>query len=149
MIKITVNIWNTLELKLRGFYAKPYQATNRHTMDIIFLRELKVTTLIGIYEREKVVPQTLQIDLDIALPNSRACISDDINDALDYADVAQHLQTVLSEGHFSLMETLAEHIAQIILRDFSAPWVKVSVAKLQAIRNCKMVGISIERGQMK
>ena len=117
-------------------------------MDIIFLRELKVTTLIGIYEREKLVPQTLQIDLDIALPNSRACTSD-IKDALDYADVAQHLQTVLSEGHFSLMETLAEHIAQIILKDFNAPWVKVSVAKLQAIRNCKMVGISIERGQVK
>jgi dihydroneopterin aldolase len=117
-------------------------------MDIIFLRELKVTTLIGIYEREKRVPQTLQIDLDIALPNSRACTSDDINDALDYADVAQHIQTVLSEGHFSLLETLAEHIAHIILKDFNAPWVKVSVAKLQAIRNCKMVGISVERGQL-
>ncbi len=117
-------------------------------MDIIFLRELKVTTLIGIYEREKVIPQTLQIDLDIALPNSRACVSDDISDALNYADVAQHIQTVLSDGHFSLLETLAEHIAQIILKDFNAPWVKVSVAKLQAIRNCRMVGICIERGQV-
>lgn len=118
-------------------------------MDIIFLRELKVTTLIGIYEREKAMPQTLQLDLDIAMPNSRACLSDDINDALDYAKVAQHIQTVLSEGHFSLLETLAEHIAQIILKDFQAPWVRVSVAKLQAIRQCKMVGISIERGQVK
>ena len=118
-------------------------------MDIIFLRELKVTTLIGIYEWEKRVPQTLQLDLEIALPNSRACVSDDINDALDYADVAQHIQIVLSEGHFSLLESLAEHIAQIILKDFKAPWVKVSVAKLQAIRHCKMVGISIERGQVK
>lgn len=118
-------------------------------MDIIFIRELKVTTLIGIYEREKLVPQTLQLDLDIALPNSRACFSDDINDALDYAQVAQHIQTVLSAGHFSLLETLAEHIAQIILKDFNAPWVKVSVAKLQAIRNCRMVGISIEREQVK
>jgi dihydroneopterin aldolase len=118
-------------------------------MDIIFLRELKVTTLIGIYEREKAMPQTLQLDLDIAMPNSRACLSDDINDALDYAKVAQHIQTVLSEGHFSLLETLAEHIAQIILKDFQAPWVRVSVAKLQAIRQCNMVGISIERGQVK
>lgn len=116
-------------------------------MDYIFIRELKVTTLIGIYEREKRVPQTLQLDLDIALPNSRACYSDDINDALNYADVARHIQTVLSEGHFSLLETLAEHIAQIIIKDFNAPWVKVSVAKLQAIRDCRMVGISIERGQ--
>ena len=114
-------------------------------MDIIFIRELKVTTLIGIYEREKYMPQTLQLDLEIELPNSRACHSDDINDALDYANVAQHIQTVLSEGHFSLLETLAEHIAQIIIKDFDAPWVKVSVAKLQAIRNCKMVGVCIER----
>ncbi len=120
-----------------------------HLMDIIFLRELKVVTLIGIYEWEKRVPQTLQLDLDIALPNSRACQSDNINDALDYAQVAQHIQTVLSDGHFSLLETLAEHIAQIILKDFNAPWVKVSVAKLQAIRNCKQVGISIERGQVR
>lgn len=118
-------------------------------MDIIFLRELKVTTLIGVYEWEKRVPQTLQIDLDIALPDSRACQTDDIKDALDYSKIAQHLQTVLSEGHFSLLETLAEHIAQIILKDFNAPWVKVNVAKLQAIRNCRMVGVSIERGQVK
>jgi dihydroneopterin aldolase len=118
-------------------------------MDIIFLRELKVTTLIGVYEWEKRVPQTLQIDLDIALPDSRACQTDDIKDALDYSKVAQHLQTVLSDGHFSLLETLAEHIAQIILKDFNAPWVKVSVAKLQAIRNCRMVGVCIERGQVK
>jgi dihydroneopterin aldolase len=118
-------------------------------MDIIFIRELKVVTLIGVYEREKRVPQTLQLDIDIALPNSRACQSDNINDALDYAQVAQHIQSVLSEGHFSLLEALAEHIAQIILKDFNAPWVKVNVAKLQAIRNCKMVGISIERGQIK
>ena len=114
-------------------------------MDIIFLRELKVTTLIGIYEWEKRAPQTLQIDLDIALPSSRACQTDDINDALDYSKVAQHLQTVLSDGHFSLLESLAEHIAQIILKDFNAPWVKVSIAKLQAIRNCRMVGVCIER----
>jgi len=118
-------------------------------MDIIFLRELKVTTLIGVYEWEKRVPQTLQLDLDIALPDSRACQTDNIDDALDYAKVAQHIQTVLSDGHFSLLESLAEHIAQIILKDFNAPWVKVSVAKLQAIRNCKMVGVSIERGQVR
>lgn len=125
------------------------QALSDSHMDIIFIRELKVVTLIGVYEREKRVPQTLQLDIDIALPNSRACHSDDINDALDYAQVAQHIQTVLSEGHFSLLEALAEHIAQIILTDFNAPWVKVSVAKLQAIRSCKMVGISIERGQVR
>jgi len=118
-------------------------------MDIIFLRELKIETLIGVYEWEKRVPQTLQIDLEIALPNSRACQSDDIADALDYADIVRHLQDVLTSRHFNLLEALAEHIALILLNDFKAPWVKVSVAKLQAIRGSRMVGISIERGQVK
>lgn len=118
-------------------------------MDIIFLRELKVDTLIGVYDWERIVPQTLQIDLDIGLPNTRACHSDDIADALDYAEVVKHLKTVLASRHFNLLEALAEHVAQILLKDFNAPWVKVSVAKLQAIRGSKMVGISIERGQVK
>lgn len=118
-------------------------------MDIIFLRELKIDTLIGVYEWEKRVPQTLQIDLEIALPNTRACQTDNIADALDYSEIVRHLQNVLTSHHFNLLEALAEHIAQILLNDFKAPWVKVSVAKLQAIRGNKMVGISIERGQIK
>jgi len=118
-------------------------------MDIIFLRELKVDILIGVYAWEKRVPQTLQIDLEIALPNSRACQSDDIADALDYSEIVRHLQDVLTSRHFNLLEALAEHIALILLNDFKAPWVKVSVAKLQAIRGSRMVGISIERGQVK
>jgi len=118
-------------------------------MDIIFLRELKVDTLIGVYEWERLVPQTIQIDLDIALPNSKACQSDNITDALDYADIVKHLKEVLASRHFNLLEALAEHIAQILLKDFNAPWVKVSVAKLQAIRGSRMVGISIERRQEK
>ncbi len=118
-------------------------------MDIIFLRELRVETLIGVYEWEKRVPQPLQLDLEIALPSSRAGQSDNFADALDYAEIAAHIQKVLASGHFSLLEALAEHIARILLDDFRSPWVKVSVAKLSAIRNCKQVGICIERGQMK
>ena len=118
-------------------------------MDTIFLRELKIDTLIGVYDWERKVPQTLQIDLDIAMPNSKACSSDNIEDALDYAEIVKHLKQVLTSRHFNLLEALAEHIAQILLKDFNAPWVKVSVAKLQAIRGSKMVGICIERGQVK
>lgn len=116
-------------------------------MDIIFLRELRVETLIGVYEWEKRVPQALQLDLEIALPDSRACQSDNIDDALDYSKVVARIQELLAGRHFSLLEALAEHIAQIVLADFKAPWVKVSVAKLSAIRQCKQVGISIERGR--
>jgi dihydroneopterin aldolase len=116
-------------------------------MDIIFLRELKIETLIGVYEWEKRVPQTLQFDLEIGLPDSRACQTDNIKDALNYADIVRHIQSVLSSRHFNLLEALAEHIAQILLNDFNAPWVKISVAKLNAIRGSKMVGISLEREQ--
>ena len=116
-------------------------------MDIIFLRELKVETLIGVYEWEKRVPQTLQIDLDIALPSSRACETDDIADALNYADIDRRIQAELASRHFNLIEALAEHIAKLLLDEFKAPWARVSVAKLQAIRGSKMVGVSIERGK--
>jgi dihydroneopterin aldolase len=115
-------------------------------MDIIFLRELKIDTLIGVYEWEKRVPQTLQIDLEIALPSSLACQTDNIDDALNYADIVRDIQTALASRHYNLLEALAESIAQILIKDFKAPWVKVSVAKLQAIRGSRMVGISIERG---
>jgi len=134
-------------MRRREFYAIP--STHTATMDIIFLRELKVDTLIGVYDWERLVPQTIQIDLDICLPNSLACHSDEITDALDYSDIVRHLKEVLASRHFNLLEALAEHIAQILLKDFNAPWVKVSVAKLQAIRGSRMVGISIERGQIK
>ncbi|MDR0480607.1 MAG: dihydroneopterin aldolase [Gallionellaceae bacterium] len=118
-------------------------------MDIIFLRELKVETLIGVYEWEKRVPQTLQIDLEIALPDNRAGATDDIADALNYADVVRDIQNLLANRHFSLIEALAEAIAQMLLDDFKSPWVKVSVAKLNAIRGSRMVGVSIEREQKK
>jgi dihydroneopterin aldolase len=127
-----------------------YNQTPHSTlMDIIFLRELKIDTLIGVYEWEKRVPQTLQFDLEIALPSSLACQTDNIDDALNYADIVRRIQSELACRHFSLLEALAEHIANILLNEFKAPWVKISVAKLQAIRGSKMVGICIERGSAK
>lgn len=114
-------------------------------MDIIFLHELKVKTLIGIYPWELKVAQLIQLDLEIALPASRACQTDNFEDALDYALIVQRIQEILSERHFSLLEALAEHIAQTILLEFKSPWIKVSVAKLSAIRGVKKVGVRIER----
>lgn len=114
-------------------------------MDIIFLHDFKAKTLIGIYPWERKVPQTIRIDLEIALPTSRACQSDKIEDALDYALIIERINEILAQKHFSLLEALAEHIAQTILKEFRAPWVKVSVAKLGIIRGVKKLGICIER----
>ena len=114
-------------------------------MDIIFLHELKVKTLIGIYPLERTAAQTIQLDLEIALPTSQACLTDNLEDALDYALVVQRIKETLSERRFSLLEALAEHIAQIILTEFESPWTKISVAKLSAIRGVKKLGVCIER----
>ena len=114
-------------------------------MDIIFLHDFKAKTLIGIYPWERMVPQTIRIDLEIALPTSRACQSDKIEDALDYALIIERINEILAQKHFSLLEALAEHIAQTILKEFKSPWVKVSVAKLGIIRGVKRLGICIER----
>lgn len=114
-------------------------------MDIIFLHDFRVKTLIGIYPWERIVPQTIQIDLEIALPSSRACQSDDIHDALDYALIIERISNILKEKHFSLLEALSEHIAHVILTEFRSPWVKVSVAKLGIIRGVKKLGVCIER----
>lgn len=114
-------------------------------MDIIFLHDFKVKTLIGIYPWERKVRQTIQIDLEIALPTSYACQSDNIEDALDYALIIGRINEILVNKHFSLLEALAEHIAQTILTEFKSPWVKVSVAKLGIIPGVKKLGVRIER----
>lgn len=114
-------------------------------MDIIFLRELKIKTQVGIYPWERSAAQTIQLDLEIALPSSRACQTDNFEDTLDYAFIVQRINETLSQNRFSLLEALAEHIAQIILTEFKSPWIKISVAKLSAIRGVKKVGICIER----
>ncbi|MBY0474338.1 MAG: dihydroneopterin aldolase [Nitrosomonas sp.] len=114
-------------------------------MDIIFLHDFKAKTLIGIYPWERIVPQTIQIDLEIALPTSRACQSDNIQDALDYALIIERINEILTKHHFSLLEALAEYIAQTILTEFQSPWVKISVAKLGIIRGVKKLGVCIER----
>lgn len=114
-------------------------------MDIIFLHDFKAKTLIGIYPWERIVPQTIQLNLEIALPTSRACQSDKIEDALDYALIIERINEILANRHFSLLEALAEHIAQTILTEFQSPWVKVSVAKLGIIRGVKKLGVCIER----
>ena len=114
-------------------------------MDIIFLHELKVKTLVGIYPWERDTEQTIQLDLEIGLPDSRACQTDKFEDALDYFLIVQRIKEALSQKHFSLLEALAEHIAQIILVEFGSPWTRISVAKLSAIRGVKKLGICIER----
>ncbi len=114
-------------------------------MDIIFISELRLSVRLGIYEWEKIAPQTVQFDLEIALADARAAQSNSIDDTIDYAKVVARIEALTRDTHFPLVEKLAEDIAQIILGEFKAPWVKVSVAKLAALKNVKRLGVVIER----
>jgi dihydroneopterin aldolase len=114
-------------------------------MDAILLRDLRVEALIGIHKRERYVAQTVSIDLDIGLPGTAVFKSDKVADTIDYEQVALGIKALAASGHFRLVETLAERIARLLLDEFGAPWVKVSVAKIGVLANAKFVGVTIER----
>jgi dihydroneopterin aldolase len=121
-------------------------------MDIIFISELRLSVKLGIYAWEKIAPQNVQFDLEIGLPgqpgaqHGRAAQTNSIDDTIDYAKVVARIEMLTRDTHFPLVEKLAEDIAQIIIGEFKAPWVKVSVAKLAALKNVKRLGVTIERG---
>ena len=115
-------------------------------MDIIFIRDFRLSIKVGIYDWELVAPQTVQFDLEIGIPGAHASFSDALDDTIDYAKVVQRIEESLRESRIQLLEKLAEHIAQLITDEFKAPWVKVSVTKLAALKNVKQLGVTIERG---
>ena len=116
-------------------------------MDIIFLRELKLDAMVGIYRRERVTRQSIEVDLDIALPTPAVFASGKVSDTIDYAVVVQRIREELAERRFGLVENLAEFVAKLVLDEFHAPWVRVSVAKLGIIKGVKLVGVTIERAR--
>lgn len=115
-------------------------------MDIVYLRDLRVECIIGIYEWERRIRQAVYIDLDMAADIARAAASDDIHDTLDYKAVAKRVQQFVGESQFQLVETMAERIAEITLGEFGIRWVRVRINKKGAVRNADAVGVQIERG---
>jgi dihydroneopterin aldolase len=114
-------------------------------VDTIFISDFRLEILIGVYEWERRVPQTVQLDLEIALP-PREKRSDRIGDTIDYAKVVSRIEQSLTDNRFMLVEALAEHIAQLVLTEFGAPWIRTSVTKLGALKGVKRLGVTIERG---
>jgi dihydroneopterin aldolase len=116
-------------------------------MDTIFITDLRVEMLIGVYDWERKVPQTVQLDLEIGIPDGGQPRSDRIRETIDYAKVIQRVQASLKQERFLLVERLAEHLAQLVMTEFKAPWVRISVSKLAVEKDVKRVGITIERGK--
>lgn len=116
-------------------------------MDTIFLHELKVDAVIGIWDWERKIRQTVVIDLEMAADIRKAAATDKVEDTLNYKLVAKRVQQFVADSEFHLVETLAEKIAAIVLDEFGVPWVRVRVNKPGAIRGAKDVGVFIERGE--
>ncbi|HEU4616728.1 MAG TPA: dihydroneopterin aldolase [Gammaproteobacteria bacterium] len=114
-------------------------------MDKVFLRGLKVETVIGIWDWERRIKQTVSVDLEMAADVRRAAESDAIGSALNYKDVAKRLIQFIEGSSFQLVESLAEALAKIVVTEFGVPWVSVSVAKPGAVEGSREVGIVIER----
>ena len=98
-------------------------------MDIVFLRQLEIETVIGIYDWEREIRQTVVLDLEMSTDVRRAAASERIQDALDYKAVAKRLQQFVSESEFQLVETLAERCAEIVRDEFSVEWVRLTLNK--------------------
>ncbi|MGC3983016.1 MAG: dihydroneopterin aldolase [Steroidobacteraceae bacterium] len=113
--------------------------------DKIFLTALSVECIVGIWDWERQVKQTVVIDLEMACDIRKAAQSDHIDDTVDYKQVSKRLLSFVGESQYQLVETLTENIARIVITEFDVPWVRVRLNKQGAIRNSRDVGILIER----
>ena len=116
-------------------------------MDIIYLSDLKIDTVIGIYDWERRIKQTVSFDLEMATDIRKAAASDTIEDTLDYKAVSKRLIEFVRACEFQLVETLAERCAAIVLDEFDVSWVRLTLNKVGAVSAARDVGVIIERGQ--
>ncbi|MDJ0777631.1 MAG: dihydroneopterin aldolase [Gammaproteobacteria bacterium] len=116
-------------------------------MDIVFIRELQIETVIGIYDWERKIRQTVSLDIEMARDIRKAAQSDDIEDTLSYKDVAKRLIEFVEGSDFELVEALAEEICRILREEFGTPWVRLVLNKPGAVRGARSVGVIIERGE--
>ena len=114
-------------------------------MDKVFIEGLEIDALIGIYDWERRIRQTLRFDLEMGFDNRRPAASDDIADTLNYKAVSKRIEQFVRESDFGLVETLAERIAEIVLREFIVQWLRLKLSKPGAVRGSKAVGVIIER----
>jgi dihydroneopterin aldolase len=116
-------------------------------LDIVFIEDLRIETIIGIYDWERKIKQTISLDIEMAADNTRPAASENIADALNYKAVAKRMITFTEDSQFQLVETLAERLVEIIMTDFNVPWCRLKLSKLGAVTGSRSVGVIIERGQ--
>lgn len=115
-------------------------------MDIVFIKQLEVITTIGVYDWEKTIQQKLYFDIEMAFDNRPAAATDDINLALNYFSVSERVNQFVQQHQFELIETMAERVAELIIKEFSVPWIKLTLHKPGALAKAQSLGVQIERG---
>lgn len=115
-------------------------------LDIVFIEKFEVATVIGVYDWERTIFQCLTLDLQMGWNNRLAAENDDIKEALDYAKVAEVMDTFAANSSFELVETFAERLVTLLIQRFGLVWVKLKVTKPGAVPAAKGVGVEIERG---
>jgi 7,8-dihydroneopterin aldolase/epimerase/oxygenase len=113
--------------------------------DIVSIRDLRVSTVIGVYDWERETEQALTFSVDMSADVARAAARDDLRDALDYSAVAHTVKCVVIEGKFQLIETAAERVAQTLIADYGLSWVRVQVIK-PITSEGYTAAITVERG---
>ena len=116
-------------------------------MDIIYLSDLRIETVIGVFDWEREIKQEVVIDLEMGTDIRRAAETDALEDTLDYKSVAKRIIGFVEASEFQLVETLAERVADIILNEFNVPWLRLRLNKQGAVRGARDVGVIIERGE--
>ncbi|MDO8861092.1 dihydroneopterin aldolase [Haliea sp. E1-2-M8] len=115
-------------------------------MDTVFIRELRADAVIGVYDWERSIRQTLVLDLEMAWDNRPAAAGDTIGRALDYAAVSGRVIEYIEGSSYQLLETLAENLAALVLSEFGVPWLRLRLCKPGAVQQARDVGVLIERG---
>jgi dihydroneopterin aldolase len=123
-----------------------FPAASRTPMDRVFIEDLRIETIIGIYDWERTTRQIVALDVEMAFDNTRPAATDRIEDTLNYKAVSKRLIAYVEGSHFELVETLAERCAELIRTEFGVSWLRLKLSKPGAVTGARAVGVIIERG---
>ncbi|MEE9342726.1 MAG: dihydroneopterin aldolase [Gammaproteobacteria bacterium] len=115
-------------------------------MDMTFINDLHLETVIGVYDWERKIRQTVRLDVEMACDIAEAASNDDISKALDYQAISDRLVEIAGENECQLLETLVEKLASVIMKEYQVPWVRLRINKPAAVKGASGVGVQIERG---
>jgi dihydroneopterin aldolase len=116
-------------------------------MDIVFIKKLEVRTVIGVFDWEREIKQKLVLDLELGTDIKKAAETDDLTNTLDYKAISHAVFDFVEQSEYQLVETVAEKVAELILRDFAVQWLSITLNKPGAVSIAESVGVKIERGQ--